>query len=157
MKIEVVNRTKIRVVSQRLIRSVQKSISLLQRERLWKKQYQVLALVLIPNRESRALNVRFRKKARPTNVLSFDYGTVAEIILAPGVIRNEARRSGQGFGPALLAFVLHGLLHLAGLHHEKSAKMAQKVSYLEQRLFPRVAGAFGARMRSSARRSGPRS
>lgn len=92
---------------------------------------------------SRQLNRRYRRRDRPTNVLSFDYAhsrrsselhpVDGEIILCPAVIRREAREQQRRY-PAYFRFLVqHGLIHLLGLDHQTSQE--QKVwTRFEQRL-----------------------
>lgn len=70
--------------------------------------------------ESRRLNRTYRKKNRPTNVLSFvseSAGELGDIILCPKLAREEAAALGMGYGVWVNYLFVHGLLHLAGLDH----------------------------------------
>ena len=138
MKLEFVNRTREVLPRRKLERLVRKIIPLLSRHGLWHRPYRGLTVVFIPDGESKKLNTRFRKKPKPTTVLSFDYGEQGELLFAPGVIRNEAERSGQDFETALLRLIIHGMLHLGGLHHERSPKTAKTALQVEEILFSRV-------------------
>lgn len=83
----------------------------------------------------RQLNQRYRKKDAPTNVLSFAYDRKnGEVVLCPAVIRRQARDQGVSFVSELLYLLSHGLLHLHGLDHERSALEAQRMERLEQRM-----------------------
>jgi probable rRNA maturation factor len=85
---------------------------------------------------SRALNTRYRRKRRPTNVLSFQYqpaldGVIGELILCPAVIRQEAPRS--GYRDRLRFLIEHGLIHLRGLDHQ-SAREQKQWAVIERQL-----------------------
>lgn len=96
--------------------------------------------------ESRRLNRVYLKKNKPANVLSFRYwpdvstrGREAkegygEIIVCPQVIRRDAKKHGNSYQYQLRWMILHGLLHLAGLNHEKSSKERKRFEKLEQKL-----------------------
>ena len=92
-----------------------------------------IAVIAVSPRESLRLNRTYRGKRKPTNVLSFLYGPeYGEIIICPAVIRKEAKTQGNAQLFQMTWMVLHGMLHLAGLHHEKSRIIAEKVERIEQ-------------------------
>lgn len=68
------------------------------------------------------LNVRFRSKAGPTNVLSFPApdnpeAHLGDLALAFGVCQAEALAQGKRLDHHLQHLVVHGVLHLLGLDH----------------------------------------
>lgn len=92
----------------------------------------------------RRLNRRWRKRDRPTNVLSFQYdaGRAAlitpervwgEILICPAVIRREAPRFSRTYRAHLRALVEHGLIHLLGLDHA-TARQQKTWQRYERRL-----------------------
>ena len=84
-----------------------------------------LVIRIVGNGESRALNHRFRKKDKPTNVLSFPYGEPGElgdlVICAP-VVNREAREQGKAPAAHWAHMVIHGVLHLRGFDHIRRAE-----------------------------------
>ena|SRR5579885_3464820 len=82
----------------------------------------------------RALNRRFRKKDRATDVLSFpsdEQGYLGDVVIAEGVAKRQARDAGHSIATELRVLSLHGLLHLLGYDHEHDdGRMAR----LERRL-----------------------
>lgn len=98
-----------------------------------------IKLIEISSVESRWLNRIYRKKDKPTNVLSFyynrDYG---EILLCPEVIRKEAKSAGNSYKYQFTWMVLHGIIHLAGLHHEGSRKVELKAEHLEKNILSKL-------------------
>lgn len=106
---------------------------------LRKKLPRRVRIVEIDEVRSRALNLRYRKKRKPAKVLSFRYGPdYGEILVCPAVIRREAQMSGNAYKYQLTWMVLHGMIHLAGLHHEKSAPSSQKSVQVEQRMLKKL-------------------
>ena len=94
-----------------------------------------IVVIAVSSEESLRLNRRYLHKRKPTNVLSFLYGReYGEIILCPSVIRKEAKEQGNTQVFQMTWMVLHGMLHLAGLHHEKSHLMAKRVAHLEKKI-----------------------
>lgn len=107
-----------------------------------KKLPREVSVIEITADTSRVLNLRFRNKRKPTNVLSFRYGPeYGEILLTAAVIKKEAKKFGYSQVFQMTWMILHGMLHLAGLHHERSASQAKKTERIETRvlvmLFPK--------------------
>lgn len=89
--------------------------------------------------ESLALNRRYCNKRIPANVLSFLYGKeYGEIIVCPSVIRAEAKAQGNLFEHQMTWMIVHGMLHLAGVHHEQSLKAGSDFERIEQRVLKRL-------------------
>ncbi len=89
--------------------------------------------------ESRRLNRAYRRKNRPTNVLTFVYGRApwrGDIILCHAVIAREARAQGKALGAHYAHLVVHGMLHLRGYDHEGEAQ-AKRMERLEIRILER--------------------
>ena len=78
-----------------------------------------ITLRIVGSREGRLLNRRFRKRARATNVLSFAYGRVGDIVLCHPVIAREARAQGKPLAAHYAHLVVHGILHLRGYDHKR--------------------------------------
>lgn len=92
-----------------------------------------IAVVPVSARESLELNRRYRKKRTPANVLSFLYDReYGEIIVCPALIRVEAKTQGHSFKYQMTWMIIHGMLHLAGVHHERSAPAAKRAARLEE-------------------------
>ncbi len=138
VKVLLLNRTTFRIPGERLREKTQRIIVILKRLGLWEKRRYAISLVFVSDRESQALNTRFRKKGKPSNVLSFDYGAAGELVLAPKLIRREARALGQSFFTRLIHLIVHGLLHLSGAHHERSPTLARRFERLELLVFERL-------------------
>jgi probable rRNA maturation factor len=79
-----------------------------------------ITLRIVAPAESRALNRRYRKKDKPTNVLSFPYddpGLLGDIVICAAVVNREAREQGKGRQAHWAHMVVHGVLHLLGFDH----------------------------------------
>jgi len=72
--------------------------------------------------EARRLNLRYRGKDYPTNVLSFPYGSSppeGDVVICAPVVAREARAQGKDVQAHHAHLLVHGLLHLAGHDHER--------------------------------------
>ena len=78
----------------------------------------------------RSLNLRFRQKSKPTDVLSFPSessshnggqraGLAGEIAISADIARQNAARLGHPTALEIKLLALHGILHLAGMDHER--------------------------------------
>ena len=103
-----------------------------------------LGIVLMSPAGIRALNKKWSKINTPTDVLAFPlhknpqkrYSTISsgDIVLCPSAVRAYARRDETSFRDRMTWSVVHGLLHLAGYDHEKSAHAAAKMNKKEQEI-----------------------
>ena len=95
-----------------------------------------VTVALLPDARVRELNRRFRRKDRPTDVLSFPAAPVeqapghqrylGDVVIAAGVARRQAREAGHSLQTELRVLALHGLLHLLGYDHERdNGRMAR--------------------------------
>ncbi len=95
-------------------------------------------LRVVDSPESRKLNREFRRRNRPTNVLSFAYGKGAgDIVLCHPVVAREAREQGKSVAAHYAHLVVHGVLHLRGYDHDARARAA-KMEQREVRILRRL-------------------
>ena len=88
--------------------------------------------ILLSNDENiKRLNLEFRGKDQPTNVLSFPVGDdtalgpvagtmLGDIVLGYETVATEARDQGLPLNNHILHLVVHGALHLLGLDHQEN-------------------------------------
>ncbi|MGD8590488.1 MAG: rRNA maturation RNase YbeY [Chromatiales bacterium] len=100
---------------------------------------------LVDEAESRRLNLAYRGKDCPTNVLSFPFEAPPEVpspllgdlvICAPVVVR-EARAQGKTELAHWAHMVVHGVLHLQGYDHQSDAE-AQRMEGQERAILARL-------------------
>jgi probable rRNA maturation factor len=92
-----------------------------------------LTILLAGDARLAALNTEFRKKNKPTNVLSFpaaEDGYLGDVAIAYGVTQREARESGKTIHDHAVHLAVHGVLHLLGYDHE-TAREARIMEPLE--------------------------
>jgi len=117
-----------------------------------------LAITLIDTRRMRAVNRRFRRHDRATDVLSFRYDgpstrpgglardvaprdtpvglherILGEILIAPREARRYARQHGVPYAQELSRYVIHGLLHWMG-HDDRTPAQQRRMRHQEDRL-----------------------
>ena len=97
-----------------------------------------ITLRIVGTAEGTRLNARFRKRKKPTNVLSFAYGgSTGDVVLCHPVIAREARAQGKSLRAHYAHLVVHGVLHLRGYVHEKK-RDAARMERAERRILRRL-------------------
>jgi probable rRNA maturation factor len=86
-----------------------------------------VAIAFVTDAEIARLNKTYRKKSKPTDVLSFPSQSakrpnkkkfLGDIAIAPAVARRYARKNGRTLENEICILILHGILHLLGYDHE---------------------------------------
>ena len=102
-----------------------------------------LGIRVVGSRESRALNERWRGRAKPTNVLSFPASPeqggrqIGDLVVCAPVIALEAREQGKPIASHWAHMIVHGTLHLLGFDHECAAD-AKRMEGRERALLARI-------------------
>jgi probable rRNA maturation factor len=96
-----------------------------------------LAIVLTDDESIRAMNRRWRRKDRPTNVLSFpsarsarseverrrgSHRLLGDIVIAYQTTAREAEAECKPFNHHVAHLAVHGFLHLLGYDHQSAAE-----------------------------------
>jgi probable rRNA maturation factor len=80
---------------------------------------------IIGRAEGKSLNRHFRRRDRPTNVLTFVYRDAppyeGDLALCAAVVTREAREQRKSVTAHYAHLVVHGTLHLQGYDHKKNA------------------------------------
>jgi probable rRNA maturation factor len=105
----------------------------------------VLSVRIVGNAASRSLNARYRRKNRPTNVLSFAGSGAApdgrnflgELVICAPVVAAEAAKQGKTLQAHWAHMTVHGILHLRGFDHE-AASEAVKMESAEVQILDRL-------------------
>jgi probable rRNA maturation factor len=97
-----------------------------------------IELIITDNKNIRELNLEYRKKDNPTDVLSFPLETpfteqsvfdipLGTIVISDDYVREKAETFGHSEQDELKLLFIHGLLHLLGYDHETDdGEMRQK-------------------------------
>lgn len=77
-----------------------------------------LSILFATKATSKKLNMQFRGKNKPTNILSFEYSkTSGEIVIQLDCVKKDAPKFGLPYTKFLGFLFIHGLLHLKGMEH----------------------------------------
>lgn len=93
---------------------------------------QEISLRLVGAEEMRELNARYRRRDRTTNVLSFPVNLpsgveaplLGDIVICAPVVAREAQEQNKSPAAHWEHLLVHGVLHLLGLDHERDADAA---------------------------------
>ncbi|QJR13667.1 rRNA maturation RNase YbeY [Usitatibacter palustris] len=100
-----------------------------------------VTLRYVAETEGRRLNARFRGKDYATNVLTFSYGEgnqlEGDIVICAPVVAREAKAQGKSVEAHHAHLLVHGLLHLQGLEHERAAD-AKRMEARERQILARL-------------------
>ena len=102
-----------------------------------------LSLALVSSAEIRKLNAKYRKKDYATDVLSFPVedsvpiGTrlLGDVVISVEKAKQQAREKGHSLTEEMVMLVIHGVVHLLGYDHERSAKEARIMGRLEKKIY----------------------
>ncbi len=133
--VDVVTKSKKWIGKEKLVeRLAKKLISLVESDA------QELSISLVSDRQMKKINLQFRDKNKPTNVLSFpafDRLFLGDIVIAYETLEREAKEQKKKFNDHLTHLILHSILHLLGHDHEEE-KMAQKMEKLEIKILKQL-------------------
>jgi probable rRNA maturation factor len=107
---------------------------------LTRKGSAVLSVALVGVKRGQSLNLHYRKRNYPTDVLSFQTLTPAreglgEIVLCIPVLKKQAKQHNVSFEDEIIYLLIHGFLHLLGYDHEKNLAEERKMMRLQDRIF----------------------
>jgi probable rRNA maturation factor len=103
-----------------------------------------VGVTLVLDAEMRALNRRWRKKDKTTDVLSFsawegealvgDERFLGDLVISVETAARQARRCGHDVVTELGVLTVHGLVHLAGLDHERGVDEHERQLMIEMNI-----------------------
>lgn len=105
----------------------------------------VLSVRIVGRARSRSLNLRYRHKDKPTNVLSFAGAGrlpdgqcfLGELVICAPIVALEARAQDKTLRAHWAHLTVHGVLHLLGFDHERAAD-ARKMALREIQILDRL-------------------
>ena len=103
---------------------ITKRLKTLSSKKFFRKKKQVFSILLTNNKKMKNLNYKFRKKNKPTDVLSFPINHkmlnnlyIGDIAISYEIINKRSRNS--NFFLEFDKIWVHGYLHLLGYKHKK--------------------------------------
>jgi probable rRNA maturation factor len=105
-----------------------------------------LSLALIGDGEMRKLNAKYRRKDYPTDVLSFpaeshlplETRLLGDVIISVDKAGSQAEERRRTLDQEMATLLVHGIVHLLGYDHERSAKDARVMKRLENKIYRRL-------------------
>ena len=104
-------------------------------------------IILTDNKFIQSINKDYRKKNKPTDVISFAYRDdqfpnlnseieeLGDMYISLEKASEQSLDYGVSFKDELKRLLIHGILHLIGYDHELSGKEAKRMSGLEEKIF----------------------
>lgn len=96
-----------------------------------------VSVLLTDDSEIHGLNLAYRKKDKPTDVLSFpmdDELLLGDIVISVERAKAQAESFNVSVDEELGRLVVHGLLHLLGYDHVKGGRQAREMKEKEEAL-----------------------
>ena len=117
-----------------------------------------ISILLTDDTHIRELNRKYRKKDKPTDVLSFPQGAIGsyanwkleignylypancplpigDVVISVETVEKQAVLEGISFDEEIIRLLIHGILHLFGFEHEKGGQKAKAMRGEEKRLY----------------------
>ena len=106
-----------------------------------------LSLLLVGDQAMRRLNRLYRHKDRTTDVLAFPTrdssrvtrhaspvtsSMLGDVVISLPQASRQAKQAGHAIEREMAALMIHGVLHLLGYDHERSAREARRMSRRER-------------------------
>lgn len=109
-----------------------------------------IGIACVDNDESHKLNLEYRQKDKPTNVLSFpsdipdemaeylDAFPIGDLVICIPVVLREASEQNKAPLTHFTHMLVHGTLHLMGYDHETSDVDAEEMEALEIKILAKL-------------------
>ena len=110
--IEVNNLTKSRV-NQEFLKGLAKKVLEGENKKM------ALSIALVDRARIRGLNRKYRKQDKPTDVLSFQYDDLGEVVICPEEVKKNAKQFSLTYQKELARVLVHGVLHVLGYNHQQ--------------------------------------
>lgn len=104
-----------------------------------------VSLLLVEADQGRQMNLQYRQRDYPTNVLSFPVermpgvksDLLGDLVICAPVVAVEASAQGKTLADHYAHLCIHGCLHLLGYDHQNPAE-AERMEALETRILARL-------------------
>lgn len=118
----------------------------------FKAEGRFVNLLLLNQDDMKSLNLEFRGKDKPTDVLSWEYEDDmipdelasefpwGEMAICIPVAEEQAKNNGWDLDTEMIRLLVHGMVHLAGYDHELSEQAEREMLSVEKQLLTDCAG-----------------
>ena len=108
-----------------------------------------LSVVLLNDPAMRALNLQYRGKDQPTDVLSFPQSSrpggaeclIGDVVISLQTATRQAKERNATLHGEIVRLLVHGILHLLGYDHELGRHEAQRMGAKERMIIRRLSEA----------------
>ena len=107
-----------------------------------------LSIVCVTDQTISDLNLQYRNKKGPTNVLSFSMqegefsslrqNMLGDVVISVDTVLRESKKYETYFDHRFIFLLIHGILHLIGYDHENNENDASKMDQKTQELFTKI-------------------
>ena len=106
-----------------------------------------LSVTLTDNETIRQINKQWRKKDRPTDVLSFPidekppgyrYRILGDVVISLPFAKKQAEEIGISYEEEVIRLLTHGILHLLGYDHEVCPAEAKRMFDLQDKIVDKI-------------------
>lgn len=108
------------------------------RNKVMLKLKKELTIVFLSKAKMQKINKQFRKKDKPTDILSFtgqDSQSLGELILCLDILKKQAIDQKHSLKNEITYMLIHGILHLLGYDHEVSLQEEKRMFKLQDHCF----------------------
>jgi len=127
--LEIVNTTKTKIDTKFLQKAAQAAFAVLNTEK-------DISLVFVGDAKMKAVNKKYRRKNKTTDVLSFE--ELNEIFISLLVAKKQSKLLKTSLKAELTRLLTHGIVHLSGYDHEKSASEAERMFAIETKILDKI-------------------
>lgn len=92
-----------------------------------------LDIGFISDKAIKPLNKKYRQSDRATDVLSFNLGSCAQILISSDTASRNSKVFGTSFEEEIVLYVIHGILHFFG-YEDETINDKKKMSKQENRI-----------------------
>jgi probable rRNA maturation factor len=110
------------------------------------------SLTMVGRSEMIRLNEQYRDKPTPTDILSFptgspfwESGLLGDLVICVPTLLSQAKKQGHPPERELDVLLTHGVLHLLGFDHEKSASENKRMARWELKILRRLLPTLSSR------------
>jgi probable rRNA maturation factor len=107
-----------------------------------------ISILIVDDPQIEKLNRKYLNRNGPTDVIAFPMREgefrhispqlLGDVVISTDTAAKEARNSGVSMEQRLNELLVHGILHLFGYDHEKSAQEARKMAKMSQQLLDAI-------------------